>query len=328
MIAGFLKSNQPATLFFIPLLALLMWIPALFYPETQDQPFSMYFYNGIVFLLNKIPLWGKPLVCIILISFNALYLNAMVNAYDLLPKQSYLPAFFMVFLNSLSPEFLAPNPVLFALTPILIAFRKLFKMYKNEKTTGSALEAGFWVAFATLIYFPSISFLVLYYAGIIILRPFVWREWVVPLIGFGLVFYFLGIVLFLTGGLNDFIQNNAYYFSPSNRNQPTSWFSTKQLAVFIGILLLLLLSLRKMMGQLNKMVIRSRNFLQVFFVFLILMGLPPLFTPYLVSNYYFLFFSIPFSIFLCFYFATVKSRFFTELVMTAMLAGWTYLHFS
>ncbi|HEV7620475.1 MAG TPA: hypothetical protein VGO09_02010, partial [Flavisolibacter sp.] len=88
----FFKSPQPATLFIVPLIVLILWAKAFF-----NHPFVMNgtgttLYNLITDFLNIFPGFIQVLITVGLISFEAIYFNTILNRHEVLYKNSYLPA--------------------------------------------------------------------------------------------------------------------------------------------------------------------------------------------------------------------------------------------
>lgn len=66
-------------------------------------------------------------------------------------------------------------------------------------------DLGMVIAIATIVYFPSVLFLLSLWVALIIFRPFNWREWVAVLIGYLVITFFLAVYYFWNDQLLHFI---------------------------------------------------------------------------------------------------------------------------
>ena len=88
------KSGQPALLFFIPVLAILLWLKYFIVPQPVEMAFEpnpMPFYYWISTLLAKQIIIGK-IVTLILLIFTGISLSRINTRFILLQHRSYLPA--------------------------------------------------------------------------------------------------------------------------------------------------------------------------------------------------------------------------------------------
>lgn len=324
MFIRFFKANQPATLFAIPIVVILFWISALLHPFHADVETPMPLYGWIMNWINKLPQFSAPIIGITIVSFQAIYLNNLLNTHEVLYKKSYLPALFFAVFASAIPSLLWLHPSLFATLIILIVLGKVFSLYKNEKAFPITFDIGFLIAIATLIYVPSVIFLMVFYAALIVLRPFVWREWFVPLLGFCLPFFFWWVWLFWKNNpdeLMSVIESNLHFENHSNILE-----FNKINALFLSVLgMFVALAFFKLAGNFFKNVIRSRNFQQVFLIMI-----PCILVPMLFFKNYFSemssFLIIPLSVFISYYFISVKKNWWLETIFLLLITSIIMLH--
>ena len=195
MFIRFFKSNNASALIFLPLIATVIWTFGFFSPVVVPVKHAMPLYELIAGGLTSLP-WLGSLIGLFLIIGEAFLLNYIINENEVLTKQTYLPALFYVIFMSNNKAMLTLHPLIFANLFILFAIHKLLSSYRKDKAFSHAFDAGLLVSISTLFYFPFIVFLPLLGVGLIILRPFIWREWVISFLGamipyvFVIAFYF------------------------------------------------------------------------------------------------------------------------------------------
>jgi hypothetical protein len=202
------RDSHPSSFFTLPFIALLCWIPFIFFrPETfivqvphQPMPVYEWLYSGI----SKLHVFVQYIISWILISVQAIYLNQLIVKHELFPRLSFLPALFFITLSVLFPEMMQIQPALFVNLILLIVLDKIFMLYKNSEPLGKVFDASFLLATATLMDSSALAFYLYLLLSLVILLPFHWRVWVISLIGFALPYYFISVYFFLTGSLRDF----------------------------------------------------------------------------------------------------------------------------
>jgi hypothetical protein len=132
----------------------------------------------------------------ILCFVQALLVNGIINSNKILPRKSYVGGLFVIIFSSLFKEGLLLSPASLALTFLILFISRLFSLFKKDKPNSEIFDIGFFIAVATLFYFPSILFIILAFIDMATIRPFVIREWIIVLTGFVCPFYLLFVVYF------------------------------------------------------------------------------------------------------------------------------------
>lgn len=322
----FFKSPQPATLFVIPVIVFLLWIQAFFtHPFVPNEAGSV-LYNLVTGFLNVFPDFIKVLIVMALISFEAIYLNNIFNRYEVLDKNSYLPAFIYVLLMSLALPLLQFHPVLLVNLVLLRALDKIFMLFKNDSPISPLFDSCFLLAIASMLYFPATVFFVLFLASLLILRPFNFREWMISFIGFSLPYFFLSVYLFWTNRFMDGWKDLLKNFIPQHLKfdfvigKPLI-----SLLVLIGFLVLL--ATRKLMQNFYKNTVRTRSYQQILLLFFFFAATSSLFLK-TIPLYQVTLLAIPLVVFLGYYFIAVKKRvWFSEMLLWLMIVFiiWNHL---
>ena len=168
------RSYHPAVIFLLLLYTVLFRMVLFTEPVTFQVPGNTNLLSQLTYraLENFIGdrNWIYHVISLLLIFFQALYFNYLINYYRILSKSSYLPAFSYVLVSSLFIEFTLLTSALIANTFLLFALAKIFSLYKKEKVVGIVFDAAFLVSLSSLFFFPYIVFFLFVIASITLLR--------------------------------------------------------------------------------------------------------------------------------------------------------------
>ncbi len=304
-----LKRNPGIAFIIVPLITIAIW--SLSYNGfTVATTGAMPLYDLLLHILpaeNKI---GYFVLGLLLVISQAFHLNYVFNKNEVIYKNSWLPSLFYVLLMSLIPQFLAFQPVLITNSISIFILEKIFRLYKNQQPLSLDFDTGMLISISSLFYFPSIFISLLFFSGIIILKPFSWRDWVVGFLGMLLPFFLMFTYYFLTDQFQYF---TARFFTSNIRQQiDVAQLLPQGFGVTIGyISLLLLLSVFALQKNFSKNVIRTRNYQQMMFIFIITAALEILTSP-VNQLYRFIILAIPFSFLIAYYFLAIKKTWFAE----------------
>lgn len=152
------------------------------------------------------------IVGFIMLLGEAFLLNFLLQQHQILTRKNWLPALLTVVFGSCTPGLLWPLPEQFAGLLILAALYLLLGTYRQDKSSGVIFNSGALLGLASLFYFPASLFFFLFFIVVIMLRPFVWREWLMLLIGFLLPFIYCGFWFFWNDQLD--ISTQVYLIDP------------------------------------------------------------------------------------------------------------------
>ncbi len=302
----FFKSTQPAALFAIPLIVILLWAERFSsFPIAKDY-YSMPLWTLFEGFFLQMPNWLNLLLFIIIISFEAIYFSLIVNKHEVLYKNSYLPALFFVLFISSTPAFLVIHPIHFVNLILLRIFDKIFSLHKNNRAIISIFDCGFLAATAALLYFPAIPILLLMMFTLSIVRPFHIREWLVLLIGYSIPFLFLSVFKFWNHELPAFW--HGFFEKLFEKTPPLSFPSDLPLQVMVGVLaFILLLSLLRLRANYYKNIIRIRTYQQLLF-FIFVLGILSVYLSRDLAWIHFAIFAMPVSIWYSYYFVSQRKK--------------------
>ncbi len=272
MLIQFFKNSQPATLIALPFLALACWMAAYLTfngPVMHDgMPLATLFMDWT----NSWPGYWKTTLGFGLLSFQAIYLNQVINYHEVLYKQTNLTGLWYILLMVMVPGGLYLQPVLVANTLFIFLLNKTLKLYKHDEPTGTIFDSTFIIGLSTLLFLPSIILLPVFFIGLSLLRPFSAREWLVGFTGLAVPFFMLWAVAYFQDGLKILEKqiNDAFsYYS----FQPT-FSDNMAINISFGLLaVILVFALLKFRANIFKNVIRTRKYQRLIFIYLVAAGI-------------------------------------------------------
>ncbi|MCX6290776.1 MAG: DUF6427 family protein [Bacteroidetes bacterium] len=314
----FFKSPQPAALFMVPVIVILLWLQVMVkQPAGMMLPFHWQ---------EALPRFLVMFIAVALVSLEAIYMNNLFNRHEVLGKNSYLPAFLYVLLMSFALPVLWLHPVLIANIFLLVALDKTFSLFKNETAALALFDGGFMISMASFFYFPAVLFFAWFIISIAILRPFSFREWLIACIGFVLPYFFMSVYFFWNDRLVSKWESGIRLFASKT---PDISFVTGRPLFWLFLLtgFLFLLSMGKFRRNFYKNVVKTRlcqQLLMLYMVFAVLSA----FLSTSVDFFQLTLLAIPFSLFFSNYFLLVKKKtWIPELLLWSLiiLIAWNHL---
>ncbi len=326
MFLKFFKSGQPALLFFIPVLSVLIWLKYFIIPQPvlmSFEPNPMPLYGWIESLLKNQIILSK-LITLTLLIFTALWISRLNTKFILLQRRTYLPAIIYILLVSTYLPLQQLSPVAFAAVFLVLSIEIMFDTLKKE---GLALEffmAAFLVSIASLFYARSAFLMLVVWTSLAILRPIRWREWVFTILGFLTPYVFLFAWYYLSGqDLADNWEKIRYNFV---HDRDWGYLNIYYLVFYFYVLFVVALASRKMLGVFPQLKIYVRKFFRInFWIFAFVFSVFLTIYSGAIEMIYFM--AIPVSYILSYYFFNIKSKLFGEILFGLILAGYGVLLF-
>jgi hypothetical protein len=185
-------SNQPFVLALIPLMVLGHFTLDVFFPSFellasgQENLWQLDF-NELSTLYSRIGAF-------FLITLNAILVNRVFNTHEFYDKNTFLPSLIYILLVFLFPLSLRMQEDLIAHTFFILALSKLFDIKQNDDARKSTFLSGLFLGCAVTFLPIYIYFILFLWMGTLSIRPFVLREFLLPLLG---VFLPLGWIAFI-----------------------------------------------------------------------------------------------------------------------------------
>jgi len=173
------NTNRPIVLFLLVLIGICLWITSFLtaYIKVPNPSFIYLFLNEINIITGNIIAFATILISGIMIS-------SFVNKSIYFNKINYLPAFFYVLLMSSMKEFSCHNPIIYANLFLILGFGRLHLIYQQEKCKNHIFISSTYIFIATMFFLPYIVFLILVWIVLFLIRPIVFKEWIMPFISF------------------------------------------------------------------------------------------------------------------------------------------------
>ncbi|HEY0977259.1 MAG TPA: DUF6427 family protein [Flavobacteriales bacterium] len=194
MLVALFRRNQPAALLLLPLLVAALWPGGT--PFGTSAPVSsgsgMPLYRVCMHLLEGHP-WALSITGALLVLGLAVLVNAATNGVDLFGTYHYLPALVFPGMLALLPYGLRPDPAIMGMPFVLWAMWNTWSTGSRSGGPAPYFDAGLLLGIAGMFYLPYLFVVVAVWACLSVMRPFQWREYLLPLLG-------ALTILFLTWG--------------------------------------------------------------------------------------------------------------------------------
>jgi hypothetical protein len=215
------------------------------------------------------PVFNVSLACF-LVFVQALFLNHLVNHFNLLGKPTFLPALMYITVSSLFTPFLILSPPLICNFLVIWMLFKLLSFYKSKDTKSAAYDLGMMVAIGTLIYLPFIYYLLAIWIALVIFNPFNWREWAAGIMGYITIIFFLAVYYYLNNSLEQFYE----IWLPLATKFPDSIdINYYNYLVLIPVVVILVLCFFKLQQNFFRSYVQVRKSFQLLFIVFLIAGL-------------------------------------------------------
>lgn len=209
------KNNRPITFlflvaYFIVLKANVFVVPAEVMIEPT-APFGELVFNFLDTLgINAYPY--LQIIALLCIFIQALMLNSIVNRVKLYGEFNFIPSLSYILLTSWFAGFNYLSPTLIAAFPVIFSFGKVLKLIGKENFSSDLFDASFWIAIASLFWFPAIQFLFWLFLSVGMLKTFNIKTWLAGFSGFVIPYFLTATYFFWNGLLTDFVEIHILSF--------------------------------------------------------------------------------------------------------------------
>lgn len=180
---------------FVILVLMYLFITLLYFFSFHNFPFApqkQYFFS--FFPQTNVWLWTIVNILLALISF--VVLNNVVRHHQLLKSNGFLPLFFGLLIVAGFPWLYQYNTQIFSAFLLVFAIQKMLKLSSPNATHADVFDLGFLIGLSAIFYFPTIIYLLWVYQVLLLLRNFSLREWLMPLVGMGVPFFYFWLFHF------------------------------------------------------------------------------------------------------------------------------------
>jgi len=318
-------------LFFNALLILpyvaVVRIYSLIYPRPYLLSDEEGYLNHLIFsFLNDKPL-VQSIIAIILIFFQATFINYIVNKNRIASLPNLLPGIAYVVLVSVLPSFQMLNPILISITLLLFAINSLFQCASKFPNAGQIFSVSFFISLASFIYFPSWVFLLAGYISLVTIRSFKVKERIQYLIGAVVPYYLFSSYFNWYEVLGKYM--SGYLLQNITLPKLTNGFSAYQIGVVAGFIFLVFFSFFKYNEYRKKKTVATQKKIDILYWFLFF-TLPMLFFWKNIDLNHFLILVPSLSILFGMFFFSLKNRFLAETIhgLTIIMIWFTQFQFA
>jgi len=266
MLLRLIKNNNLFGTLLIPIAAVLFWMNSFQTPSNLDvvsRESVMPLYYLLQELLKSLNFW-QITKGFILVLVNSFLIAKLSSSFLLFKKGSSLPGIiYIITISSIKP-LQTLHPVHIATFFILAAIYYILSTYHQQRSEISfTFNASFFIALASLFYFPAAALFPLIWISIFVLQKSDnWRLLVVPVMGFSAPWIFTWAVSFMndsSGKLFSIIKNiiwsdnNAYLLDPIF------------LSVSALIILLTIMGSISLLSRYQSIKISSRKYFTIFY---------------------------------------------------------------
>lgn len=197
MLVNLYKTKTPLAVFSFPVIIGLLGLPLLFIETTTKIKFF-----GWQFSLENSVL-AEPFlhycVAVLIVYIAGIELNRLVNVFGFYSKNTYLPGLiFAISLMGFGEFRFSMDLVACAL--LIIGMSYLFRINRQDSAQSSVFMAAFFFGSASVFEPLMLPIVLLPWFTLVVFRSFVWREWMVTILGAGLPWlYFIALYFAFTG---------------------------------------------------------------------------------------------------------------------------------
>jgi len=193
------KSKTPLSIFTLPLLAGLVSL-SLFFKPVGPQTYFFKWQTDLFGMIQNTT-WLSFLLTATLIGVNAMLMNNVFNRNTFFSKDSFLPGF--IYITGLATlDGISFSPLLVAHLFVIGGLYFLLQLKRQEPAKSLVFVGSFLLGVAIVFSPMMLSLALLPWISLLVIRPFIWRDWIVALLGLTLpLFYHFACYYMVTGVL-------------------------------------------------------------------------------------------------------------------------------
>ena len=141
--------------------------------------------------------WLAKTSGVLLLLTNIIVFDLLLTSQEVSEKNNHIPALLLGIFLSYATSQNSLHPLLFAQLLLSISIWRFLSVYKSDRAFSAVFDGAFSLSAAAILYPPYILFLLLGFIGLLTLRSFSLREWVLTLVGIITPYFFYFSLLFL-----------------------------------------------------------------------------------------------------------------------------------
>lgn len=210
----FFRNSYVVQYVLIALLLIVLWVPSFITGNvdvTWRSPVTP-LYN---LMANLLDFWPPAMLlfAMLLMGFSIMFFNSMLASNQLIGKVHTLGAVTYLLMLNLLPAQTTFHPFLLSSVFLLMFIHTLFTIYQSPRPELYLLNAGFYLSFATMCWFPSLLLVLWGVIALSIIHKGSLRMHLIPLLGIVLPYFFYFAVRYLMGDLLSVLRDYGDYFA-------------------------------------------------------------------------------------------------------------------
>ena len=181
MIHSLFGSNRPLVFSLLIIPAILYGLLTLYSGQVPVHPLGGPLFDVLDSYL-QLPILSI-IAGLVVNLIGAFLINLLYNEHNYSERVNYFPALIYFLLASLQTSWVYLNPVLIGNVFVLLALRRMLRMYRVQEITSMIYDAGVFLALGALFFPLLVLVFPLLWLSLVQLRTFNFREWIVPLVG-------------------------------------------------------------------------------------------------------------------------------------------------
>lgn len=245
----FFKHSYIAQLIVIVLLLVALWIP-VFISHMSDVAMgtpTTPLYNLVSEIFGSSSL-ALTIFTFLIFGLSALFFNSMLSVNQLVTRNSSIGAFVYVLCLCCVPIKDDYFPFLLALPFIMMVVQTVYLIYQVEKPEQYLMNAGVFMALASMLYFPAIILIIWVLLAMMIMKIKDPKDFLIPIMGFLIPYFILFVCFYFNHTLLEKV--NDYLLAFNELGLEKLGISTSEIVILILVFVLMGLSM---------LMIRSKN---------------------------------------------------------------------
>ena len=186
MLVKFFRKDTIQVYAVFVLVSIAIWVKSLMGIGEWEPLRTLEYGTPLELLVNRFGI-ASPMLSSALAFAVGIVVIAMMqrlnNRYIFMPQRSVIPIllFVIIAFSFISLQHL--TSALVAMPLLILSLNSIFASYRKDYAEGEFFLATFFIGLASIVYLPSMVFILMVIFSILVMRPFSWREWVAMLGG-------------------------------------------------------------------------------------------------------------------------------------------------
>jgi hypothetical protein len=308
------QSTQPLVLLLLPIIMIFFWFSGFTNPNLVTIDHTSYLFKLIEPnnpSLNKI-------IAFSVIIITGISLNSIINSTDFFDKNTYLPALLYVVFMSGVPQFQQFHPIIISNLFWVLAYRRFLKVYGQVSCKSEIFDASLFVFIGAAFNYPSGVFLILLpWLVLIIFRPFVLNEYLMPIFALILISLYIFVSEYIFKVKLFDIRELIVFESESTIDVKMNW---SHYVLYSILIILFVFSFYQIRHKLLRSTIRYRKLINTLGMFvLIVVGIIIIEHWNFTNDSVILFSAVPLTVMFSFYFFYTNNRWLSGLIFYSIV---------